>query len=83
MKTKMLLLQSEIEAPEDKNVFVVTVTIQVEGTSPFRVDLERMESVIVEMLAEKNAISQIVRSAPVEMKETLSCPSPACVPSPI
>ena len=57
---------------------MVTATFRVEGTSPFSVDPQRMESVIVEMLAEKNVISQIVRSAPVEMKETLSCPPPVC-----
>jgi len=70
------LLQSETEAKEGKNVFVVTATFRVEGTSPFSVDPERMQSVIVEMLAEENVISQIVRSAPVEMKETSSCPHP-------
>ena len=72
------LLQSETEAKEGKHVFVVTATFRVEGTSPFSVDPERMQSVIVEMLAEKTVISQIVRLALVEMKEILSCPPPVC-----
>ena len=47
------LLQSETEAKEGKNVFVRTATFRVEGTSPFSVESERMQSVTVEMLAEK------------------------------